>query len=211
MSVQGTDRKEQKRQQILNAASELFCQQGYGISMDAIAQYANVSKQTVYAHFSNKDQLFETCIIEKCKNAGLDWDLERDERPPHVVLREYGWLFQSMLLGQEARSTFQNTVRQSDSHPELARIFLEQGPKRNVSQLGRYLQKLVNQGDMPFCEDVESAAMQMLLMLHGRSVYWGFFGFDANEDEATRRTYIDSSIDVFLRGYGYTEAKLNGA
>ncbi|MEI8607723.1 TetR/AcrR family transcriptional regulator, partial [Enterovibrio sp. Hal110] len=167
MSVQGTDRKEQKRQQILNAASELFCQQGYGISMDAIAQYANVSKQTVYAHFSNKDQLFETCIIEKCKNAGLDWDLERDERAPHVCCVNMAGCSNLCCWGTKREARFKNTVRQSDSHPELARIFLEQGPKRNVSQLGRYLQKLVNQGDMPFCEDVESAAMQMLLMLHG--------------------------------------------
>ncbi len=70
MTTHRSSRKEQKRQQILTAAMEMFCKQGYGISMDAIAEHANVSKQTVYAHFSSKDQLFETCIIEKCVTAG---------------------------------------------------------------------------------------------------------------------------------------------
>ncbi|WP_407333660.1 TetR/AcrR family transcriptional regulator [Enterovibrio sp. 27052020O] len=208
MTAHLTQRKEQKRKQILKAAIELFSKQGYGISMDVIAEHANVSKQTVYAHFSSKDHLFETCIIDKCMSAGLNWDLESDDRPGHEVLFEYGWLFQNMLLGEEARNTFHNTMRQSDTHPEIAKIFLEQGPKRNIALLSDYLSKLKNSGDLPFCEDTEAAAMQLLLMLHGRSVYWGFFGFDAGEDEATRQTYINKSVEVFLRGYGYPSTLL---
>ncbi|MEZ8140598.1 TetR/AcrR family transcriptional regulator [Enterovibrio sp. FF113] len=196
-------RKEQKRKQILKAAIELFSKQGYGISMDAIAEHAKVSKQTVYAHFSSKDHLFETCIIDKCMTSGLNWDLKNDKRPVHEVLCEYGWLFQSMLLGEEARHTFQNTIRQSDTHPEIAKIFLEQGPKRNIALLSDYLATLVQNGDLPCCEDTEAASMQLLLMLHGRPVYWGFFGFDAGEDETTRRSYINKCVEVFLRGYGY--------
>ncbi|MDD1793192.1 TetR/AcrR family transcriptional regulator [Enterovibrio makurazakiensis] len=203
MTTHLSQRKEQKRKQILSAAIELFSKQGYGISMDAIAEHAQVSKQTVYAHFSNKDQLFETCIIEKCMKSGLNWDLMSDERSASEVLNEYAWLFQSMLLGDEARNTFQNTIRQSDTHPEIAKIFLEQGPKRNVMLLSDYFNKLVANGLLPYCDDTEGAAMQLLLMLHGRPVYWGFFGFDAGEDEATRRAYLRKSVEVFLRGYGY--------
>ncbi|SKA60554.1 TetR/AcrR family transcriptional regulator [Enterovibrio nigricans] len=203
MATNLLQRKEQKRQQILEAASALFTKQGYGISMEAIADYANVSKQTVYAHFSNKDQLFETCIIEKCKNAGIDWDLEKNSRPADVVLKEYGWQFHNLILGEEAVNMFQNIVRQSDSHPEIAAIYLEQGPTRNVHLLSGYLNLLVERGDLPLCHDTRQSAMQLLLMLHGRSVYWAFFGFDANEDENTRRTYTDSCVDLFLRGHGF--------
>ncbi|KXF83069.1 TetR/AcrR family transcriptional regulator [Enterovibrio coralii] len=203
MTAHILQRKEQKRQQILEAASSLFSKQGYGISMDAIAECANVSKQTVYAHFSNKDQLFETCIVEKCKSAGIDWDLEKDHRKPDVVLKEYGWQFQNLVLGEDAINMFQNIVRQADSHPEIAGIYLDQGPTRNVLLLSGYLKLLVKSGDLPHCKDTEQAAMQLLLMLHGRSVYWAYFGFDANESDAVRRAYTDNCVDVFLRGYGY--------
>ncbi|MDD1779869.1 TetR/AcrR family transcriptional regulator [Enterovibrio sp. ZSDZ35] len=203
MATNLLQRKEQKRQQILEAASTLFSKQGYGISMGAIADFANVSKQTVYAHFSNKDQLFETCIVEKCKSAGIDWNLEKDTRPADTVLKEYAWQFQNLILGEDAINMFQNIVRQSDSHPEIAAIYLEQGPTRNVQLLSGYLNLLVARGDLPFCNDTEMAAMQLLLMLHGRSVYWAYFGFDANEDEVTRRIHTDSCVEVFLRGYGF--------
>lgn len=208
MASHHLQRKAQKRQQILSAAVELFSKQGYGISMDAIALHANVSKQTVYAHFSSKDQLFETCIIEKCVSAGLEMDLEHESRDAHIVLREYGWLFQTMLLGEEAKNTFQNTVRQSDTHPEIARIFLEQGPVRNIERVSSYLKRLVEKGDLPLCDDTVDAAMQLLLMLHGRAVYWAMLGFDAGEDEKTRRNYVYSCVDLFLRGYGYPAERL---
>lgn len=211
MATHQSQRKAQKRQQILSAAVELFSKQGYGISMDAIALHANVSKQTVYAHFRSKDQLFETCIIERCISAGLEVDLEHESRDAHVVLKEYGWLFQTMLLGEETINTFQNTIRQSDTHPDIARIFLEQGPTRNIERVSHYLKRLVEQGELPLCEDTDAAAMQLLLMLHGRAVYWALLGFESGEDAQTRRNYVHSCVDLFLRGYGYPEDRLSSS
>jgi len=48
-----------KRQQILEAASEVFLANGFeGTRMDQVAEHSGVSKQTVYSHFGNKDDLF---------------------------------------------------------------------------------------------------------------------------------------------------------
>ena len=47
-----------KRAAILDAAMALFPSRGYdGVSMDAIAQSASVSKLTVYNHFADKESL----------------------------------------------------------------------------------------------------------------------------------------------------------
>ncbi|MBP7665126.1 MAG: TetR/AcrR family transcriptional regulator, partial [Shewanella sp.] len=52
-------RSEQKRQQVLVAAIDLFCRQGFPhTSMDEVAKLAGVSKQTVYSHYGSKDELF---------------------------------------------------------------------------------------------------------------------------------------------------------
>lgn len=59
----------EKRQAILESAIELFYKQGYeSASMDMISTKANVSKATVYRHFSNKEALFAQ-IVEKLKKA----------------------------------------------------------------------------------------------------------------------------------------------
>src|SRR6516225_8741847 len=53
------DRQADKPRAILEAAAEIFLDDGYlGASMDDIAEKAAVAKQTVYAHFSSKRALF---------------------------------------------------------------------------------------------------------------------------------------------------------
>lgn len=52
-----------KKQQILNAATDLFMRLGFGaVTMDKVAQEAKVSKATVYAHFSSKEILFSAIL-----------------------------------------------------------------------------------------------------------------------------------------------------
>src|SRR5262245_63320438 len=52
-----------KRTAIMEAAETAFLQNGYlGTNMDEIAAAAAVSKQTVYKHFSDKEQLFTQII-----------------------------------------------------------------------------------------------------------------------------------------------------
>src|SRR5579864_56649 len=49
---------------IREAAARLFLDHGYqGTSMDDIAAAAGVSKQTIYTHFSSKEQLFGELVL----------------------------------------------------------------------------------------------------------------------------------------------------
>ena len=48
---------------IIEAATTLFLRNGYlGTSMDDVAALASVSKQTVYTHFADKEQLFTELV-----------------------------------------------------------------------------------------------------------------------------------------------------
>src|SRR5689334_22213892 len=56
-----------KRQSVVDAAARLFMAHGYGqVSMDAVAREAGVSKATLYAYFTSKDQLFASIIGGAC-------------------------------------------------------------------------------------------------------------------------------------------------
>ena len=50
----------QRREQILRAATELFSQGGYhGVTVDAIAQKAGISKGNLYWYFKSKQEIFQ--------------------------------------------------------------------------------------------------------------------------------------------------------
>lgn len=59
MNTQSGGRRPPPRERLLEAAFDLFYSDGYGVSIDTIAERADVAKPTVYAHFASKEALIE--------------------------------------------------------------------------------------------------------------------------------------------------------
>lgn len=53
---------EDRRQRVFQAVRDLLAEQGLRISMDAVAQRAGCSKQTLYAHFGSKQELLKGMV-----------------------------------------------------------------------------------------------------------------------------------------------------
>src|SRR5262245_33864929 len=71
-AMDNIERKERqavgKAESILAAAKQSFLAAGFGaVSMDTIAREAGVSKATVYAHFSGKEELFGAVVGRECE------------------------------------------------------------------------------------------------------------------------------------------------
>ncbi|WP_439814811.1 TetR/AcrR family transcriptional regulator [Zavarzinia sp. CC-PAN008] len=80
--------REERRQEILDAAFQEFAAKGYaGASMAAIARTARASKETLYAWFGNKEQLFSTLFQARLQGTtrGSAAALAQGQ-PPDVVL-----------------------------------------------------------------------------------------------------------------------------
>ena len=109
---------------------DLFTSQGFGAtSMDAIARTANVSKATLYAHFSGKEELFAAIVSHSCQaqsrmlsTPGAE-DLELKE-----ALTEIGHNFLSLILSPPAVAIFRVVVGETARFPIWGRIFFESGP-----------------------------------------------------------------------------------
>ena len=66
-------RSDKKREAIIQAATQAFQEFGVnGTSMDKLAELANVSKRTVYNHFSTKEDLVMHLIKEQWQSALVD-------------------------------------------------------------------------------------------------------------------------------------------
>ncbi|CAM3947068.1 TetR/AcrR family transcriptional regulator [Vibrio neonatus] len=196
------NRREQKQQQILLAAGQLFAEHGYRVSMDAISKAANVSKQTVYAHFGTKDALFETCIQSKCITHRITEGEFNYDLPLQQMLVEFGVRFQNMLLEDGVKQTYRNAISQLETHPDLASLYLESGPKTTIATLSHYLVEKLARESLTLMMPVEDAAMQLLLLFHGRAVYFANLGEDCQESDAQREVYIHRCVELFLKGNG---------
>lgn len=61
------------RDRVLNAATELFCHQGFAATgVDTIASRAGTAKSTLYAHFGSKEKLIDA-VLEQEGKAWRDW------------------------------------------------------------------------------------------------------------------------------------------
>jgi len=66
MSETGTSKGEMTRARIVEAAYQLFIQQGYhGTSMRQIVERAGITMGGIYNHFPNKEAIWETVLLNK--------------------------------------------------------------------------------------------------------------------------------------------------
>ena len=127
-----------KRRAVLDAARMLFLERGFaGTSMDDVAGAAGVSKQTVYAHFSDKHRLFTELIETDVGQLDVAQhplvtgmpdsdDIERD-------LRDYARFHLSVVMQPHLLRMRRMLIGEAERFPELARAWFANGPQMSVA------------------------------------------------------------------------------
>ncbi|QYJ74150.1 MULTISPECIES: TetR/AcrR family transcriptional regulator [Shewanella] len=191
-------RSEQKRSAILEAAIALFCAQGFpNTSMDEVAKKAGVSKQTVYAHFGNKDDLFVASIECKCDVHEIAPEMLADVAHPEQVLLQFASRFGDMIVSEEALTVYRACVSQSETHPEVSRLYFAGGPSRILAMLSDYFSRVEATGAFRF-GDVRHAAIRLCLMLYGERRLMLELGLPLQETDSERARYLADTVKMFL-------------
>ncbi|ABZ75955.1 transcriptional regulator, TetR family [Shewanella halifaxensis HAW-EB4] len=194
-------RSEQKREQILQAAKDLFCEQGFpNTSMDEVAKLAGVSKQTVYSHFGCKDDLFVASIESKCLVHGVNQEVFSDPTMPEDSLLLFAKHFGEVITSPEAVTVFKACVAQADSHPELSELFYSAGPQHILGLLRDYLTRVSELGVYHFANP-HHCAVRLCLMIFGEMRMRLDLGLDVSDLLDTREQYINETVEMFLRAY----------
>lgn len=193
----------EKRAAILEAAKALFPARGYdGVSMDAIAQAAGVSKLTVYSHFQDKDTLFVEAVKAKCEDllpSGLF--VARFEGPIRDQLVRIAHAFFRLITSDEAISVHRIMARQLPEDSHLPRLFWEAGPKRTQEAFAAFLHAEAEAGELRV-DDVALAASQFFCLLKGEYHARLLCGCPERYDAAQAERHVEATVDLFLRAYG---------
>ncbi|MCW8834177.1 MAG: TetR/AcrR family transcriptional regulator [Colwellia sp.] len=190
-----------KRQQILDAAINLFTEQGYAAtSMDLIARNADVSKQTVYSHFGSKDDLFSASIAQKCESLHI-LDLSMDDlSDPKRILMQLAQRFTEIISSQQACAVHKICAFESKTYPQVSDLFYQAGPLKITNEVTLLMEKLHQQKILNISSP-RHAALQFLNMMKGE--LWMQLEFNTTERISTKEleTYLHDSVEFFIRGY----------
>lgn len=192
-----------KRQQVLEAAGELFIALGYGkVSMEAVAKQAQVSKATLYAHFPSKDVLFATIVGDACaRNALGDNSFPEQVDDIAAALRQIGLRLLSFLMLDRTMAIYRVTIAESARFPELGEAFLAAGPLVFVERMAAWLDRQSAAGHLAV-PDARLAAEQFLALLRTTGFLRATLGLPQSyQPEDSVPAIVAAAVTLFLRGY----------
>ena len=136
--------KNSKKDAILKAAKQLFIANGFNeTSMLNIATTANVSKQTIYTYFQNKENLFQELMENICAQIKCPMDDDKIfNLPAEKALNTIGVNLLTLLTSKQGIEIFRLVISESTNNPQLAKIFYQNGPAKNHTKLAKYLNSL---------------------------------------------------------------------
>lgn len=195
-----TRRGEERRQAILDAALDLFLEHGFAAtSLDKVIDRAGGSRRTIYETFGDKEGLLEAVVSQGCLDIIEQLDIKGLlEMSPEQALGKIGGVFLEMLTTPRKIALLRLVTAESTRAPELGRHFMASGPERGYGLVETYFRDAIAAGKLNLA-DPETSARQFLELVKGDLTFRVMF-YGEVPDQATRQRYVDTAVNVFLRG-----------
>ena len=197
---------------IREAAAALFLERGYqGTSMDDVAGAAQISKQTIYTHFANKEELFADLVLGNAERveefvgrmnetvnetADLEEGIRRLARQYiRLVARPEVLRLRRLVLGEVGR------------FPELARTYYDRVPGRVYAGLTSLFAALAERGRLNL-DDPALAAQHFAWLTLGIPLDRGmFYPIEETLGDVDLERMADAATKVFMAAYGSAEKR----
>ena len=191
-----------KRQAILAAATTAFIKHGYsGVSMEAIAEAAPVSKPTLYNHFNSKQELFAAVIAVRC--AALIDTLSRlpaEQSDPLQGLKDILREFVELVYADEAMRLYRLIVSEQQNFPEIAELMYRSGPEQVLQKLCSYLTEL-HRLKLLYIPDVSRSGRLLLGMVKGHEHFRCLLGLQAGLSAVEKCELTNAAFELFVKGH----------
>ena len=201
-SAPGRPKDMEKRAAILDAAMTLFPLRGYdGVSVDAIAQMAGVSKLTVYSHFDDKEALFGAAVTECCVQLLPHRLFEPDPAlPVSEVLYQIARAFIDLMMDERAISLHRVMIGQAGQNPRLTEIFFKSGPRTALLEMESFL-RLANAAGSLAIPDPARASEHFFCLLKGLRHMRVLVGLCDVPTSAERDEHVREVVQLFMRAF----------
>lgn len=190
------------RQQILEAAGELFLRDGYAnTSLDAVIERVGGSKRAIYSHFGGKDDLLAAIltgiseeVLRTLPDAG-----EASGDDVRASLTQFAGAVMRALMDPRTVALYRLVVAEGVRRPDLAAMFLRTGPRRATTGLAELLARHARAGSLTIANPTATAE-HFIGMLRDDIYLEVLLGVRAPLTERAWKPRVKRAVDIFLDG-----------
>ena len=189
-------RKEDRPQEITEAAFEAFAQHGYSATkVEDVARRAGVSKGLLYLYFKTKEELFKAVIrsIVIPRVDLLQEQLESSELSAEEFIRGPVLDFMKRIPGSPDSVVIRLMIAEAPKHPDLVEFYWENVASRGMGALQALLERGVRNGE--FRRTAVNDLPQLLIAPVIMSVVWGVV---FNKRSLDTDKLIETNIELIL-------------
>ncbi len=187
-----------RRQRVHDAVRELMAEQGFRVSMDAVAARAGCSKQTLYSYFGSKQELMRSVMQEHLEMATARLDDEHGDL--RTTLLAFAMEHLQRLSEPHVIVTCQLLSAEAALFPEEARTLYRDGCDTLQQRLAEWLTLAMRRGQLRH-DDPHCASELLLGMIVGLDFERQRFAVPHRDADAVRQRWAEFAVDAFLRAF----------
>jgi TetR/AcrR family transcriptional repressor of mexJK operon len=185
------------RQRLIHAAAEAFKAEGYRASIDRIATRAGVARQTLYNHFSTKEELFAEVVRQGTETILVTLDDQSDDI--RQTLRAFAVAFAGKILCPDCLAFQRSVIAEAVRLPAMVGSCYRNGPGKTIERLASFISRCMAEKKLRQADAV-LAAEHLTGMIKGVEHTRLLFSQPPSPPEAIA-VRADAAVDCFLRAY----------
>ncbi len=191
-----------KRQKILEIATDLFLEKGYGAaSTSELIRRVGGSKTTIYSHFGDKAGLFTAIVDELLKDTVAFSDtLDLGGLSVREALLVVANQHLKVVLSPRYIRLIRIVAAEVNRFPELGKAFYEHGPGQSYANFQNFLGRRVDSGELAVADPSRATDQFFGALLH-REVLARMYGVKTAPLRG-RADIAATIVDEFLERYG---------
>ncbi len=187
-----------RRRRVHDAVRELMAEQGFRVSMGAVAARAGCSKQTLYAHFGSKQALIREVLQERMDITSDE--LNPDSHDPRVALLGFATDYLGRLSEPSVIAARRLWSAEAAQFPEEAQALYRDGMEALQTRLAARLEQAMERGQLQRAPAQPSAEL-LLGMLAGLDFERQRFTVAHRDSQSARSQWAAFAVDAFLRAF----------
>jgi TetR/AcrR family fatty acid metabolism transcriptional regulator len=196
--------KENRRSTILKAARKLFLERGFkAVTVDSIAEKAEVSKGSIYLCFESKEEIYTQILI--ADNISLNERIQNFsliEASASQLLLEFARIYVDFFLSDKELFRILMTFMMQTGQMHLTQQQSDElirSTNENIKVISEIIQKGVDSGEFRPLDNILQMQNAIWGMLNGVISLFLFTGNPIKRMERIHST-VQESMNVFIRG-----------